>query len=354
MNHKKIKRPVVLAIFIFYVLTMLFLLVIPNNYRGQNVLVGGLTWERWTAHIARGFNLVPFSGIAEQIGFIVAGEDVARNIIYLVGNLVGFAPLGVFLPMLFARPRKFGAFLITVILALIGLELVQLLTMRGSFDIDDIILNTAGACFGFWILRTLGAPNKLIEKPEKEIIVMNFTELFKEITPEELTDNVFKLVGKDFFLVTAGTLDNYNSLVGSGCGFGMLFRRPTSWCVLLGTRYTLELMQKEQTYTLSYFPDELKEKMMYFGKSSGRPEPGRQNDKMINSPLTSIETPLGNMTYTEARLVFECKLTQVAVQNTEDYLSETDRGFIEQAIAEDGERRRYVFGEITKVWIAHR
>jgi glycopeptide antibiotics resistance protein len=153
MNHKKIKRPVVLTLFVLYMVAILFLLIIPNNYRGQNVLVGGLTWERWTAHITRGFNLVPFSGIAEQIGFIVAGEDVARNVIYLGGNLVGFAPLGFFLPVLFARQRKFRAYLIAVILALIGLELVQLLTMRGSFDIDDIILNNAGACFGFWILR---------------------------------------------------------------------------------------------------------------------------------------------------------------------------------------------------------
>jgi hypothetical protein len=52
----------------------------------------------------------------------------------------------------------------------------------------------------------------------------------------------------------------------------------------------------------------------------------------------------------QARLVFECKLTQVAVANTEDYVSETDREYIEKAIAEDGERRRYVFGEIMKIW----
>jgi flavin reductase (DIM6/NTAB) family NADH-FMN oxidoreductase RutF len=173
----------------------------------------------------------------------------------------------------------------------------------------------------------------------------NFEELFKEIQPEELTDNVFKLVGRDFFVVTAGKADNFNSMVGSGGGFGVLFRKPTAWCILLGTRYTLELMQKEQTYTLSYFPDEYKEKMMYFGKQTGR-----DSDKMKQAPLTGVQTPSGNMTLKEARLVFECKLTQVAVANTEDYLSETDREYIEKAIAEDGERRRYVFGEITKIW----
>jgi glycopeptide antibiotics resistance protein len=78
----------------------------------------------------------------------------------LIGNFVGFAPLGFFLPVLFIRQRGFATFIITVVLALICLELVQLLTMRGSFDIDDIILNAVGACLGFWMLR----------KPVKRIV----------------------------------------------------------------------------------------------------------------------------------------------------------------------------------------
>jgi flavin reductase (DIM6/NTAB) family NADH-FMN oxidoreductase RutF len=179
-----------------------------------------------------------------------------------------------------------------------------------------------------------------------------FDERFKEISPEELPDNVFKLVGKDFFVVTAGKADDYNAMVGSGGGFGMLFRKPTSWCVLLGTRYTLELMRKERTYTLSYFPDEYREQMMYFGKQSGRPSSaGQKSDKTKNAPLTGVETPSGNMTFAEARLVFECKLTQIAIANTEDYFSAQDREYIEKAIVEDGDYRRYVFGAITNVWV---
>jgi glycopeptide antibiotics resistance protein len=87
------------------------------------------------------------------MGSIFAGEDVVRNIIYLVGNLIGFSPLGFFLPVLFSKQRMFKVFIITVGLALVCLELAQLMTMRGSFDIDDIILNTAGTCFRFWVLR---------------------------------------------------------------------------------------------------------------------------------------------------------------------------------------------------------
>ena len=138
-----ITRLVVLFLFILYMLAILFLLIIPNNYRSHNVLVGNLTRERWSAYVMGGFNLVPLRSLSEQIGSILAGQDVARGIVYLVGNLAGFAPFGFFLPALFVRQRKLPTFLITVLLAIATLELAQVFTMRGCFDIDDIILNTA-------------------------------------------------------------------------------------------------------------------------------------------------------------------------------------------------------------------
>lgn len=148
-----VARRIVFGLFILYVLAILFLLVIPNNYRGHNVLVGGLTWERWLTRFLNAINLVPLRSLSEQIGRILTGQSVVREVIYLVGNIIGFMPLGFFLPVLFIKQRKFLTFLITVILAITVLELVQVITMSGSCDIDDLILNTAGACLGFWIMR---------------------------------------------------------------------------------------------------------------------------------------------------------------------------------------------------------
>ena len=54
---------------------------------------------------------------------------------------------------------------------------------------------------------------------------MNFDQLFKQISPEEISDNVFTLVGKDFFVITAGKEDHYNSMIGSGGGLGLFFSR---------------------------------------------------------------------------------------------------------------------------------
>ena len=114
----------------------------------------------------------------------------------------------------------------------------------------------------------------------------NFDRLFEKSSPEQISDNVFTLVGKDFTVVTAGKEDHYNSMIGSGGGFGLLFMKPTTWCILRADRYTLEIIQKEQTYTLSYFPNEYKEKMLFLGSESGR-----HSRKMKEVELTSVQTP---------------------------------------------------------------
>jgi flavin reductase (DIM6/NTAB) family NADH-FMN oxidoreductase RutF len=175
---------------------------------------------------------------------------------------------------------------------------------------------------------------------------MNFNQLFKQISPEEVNDNVFTLVGKDFFIVTAGKADHYNSMTGSGGGFGLLFKKPTTWCVLRADRYTLELIQKEQTYTLSYFSNEYKEQMLFLGSKSGR-----ESVKMQEVELTSVQTLSGNMSFKEARLIFECKLIQITTPDPNDFYTQEAKDYITEAYKTANDHRKYVFGEITHVWV---
>ena len=44
---------------------------------------------------------------------------------------------------------------------------------------------------------------------------------FTRIDPTDITDNVFKLLDKDWMLVTAGTPDHYNTMTASWGGFGI-------------------------------------------------------------------------------------------------------------------------------------
>jgi flavin reductase (DIM6/NTAB) family NADH-FMN oxidoreductase RutF len=177
---------------------------------------------------------------------------------------------------------------------------------------------------------------------------MNFDQLFKQISPEEICDNfnIFTLVGKDFYAITAGREDHYNSMIGSGGGFGLLFKKPSSWCLLRKDRYTLEMIQKVQTYTLSYFPDEYKEQMLFLGHKSGR-----HSEKMKEVKLTSVQTPSGDMSFKEARLIIECRLTAINTPDPNDFYSQESKDYIDETYKDASDYRKLVFGEISHVWM---
>jgi glycopeptide antibiotics resistance protein len=71
---------------------------------------------------------------------------VAKNIL---GNIIGFIPLGILLPVLFAGLERAGKTIGIVFLISLAFETIQLITGLGVFDVDDLILNTLGGAIGF-------------------------------------------------------------------------------------------------------------------------------------------------------------------------------------------------------------
>jgi glycopeptide antibiotics resistance protein len=73
----------------------------------------------------------------------------------VVGNFVMLLPLGIFLPLLYKRVTNlFSVFLVSLV-ASTTIELLQLITSFRSADVDDIFLNTLGACTGLLIYRLI-------------------------------------------------------------------------------------------------------------------------------------------------------------------------------------------------------
>lgn len=103
------------------------------------------------------YNLIPFHEIRRfliyrrQLGFAA----VALN---LAGNVLAFVPFGMLLPLLVKRARSFGKTLVLGFDFSLLVEILQLFSKVGSFDVDDIILNTLGVIVGyvlFWLMRVL-------------------------------------------------------------------------------------------------------------------------------------------------------------------------------------------------------
>ena len=77
------------------------------------------------------------------------------------GNILIFAPFGFLIPMS-SKNKITRNFFVVVLLAIMfsgAIEVVQILTKVGAFDIDDIILNTAGAITGYIVYAIAKAIN---------------------------------------------------------------------------------------------------------------------------------------------------------------------------------------------------
>ena len=96
---------------------------------------------------------------------------------------------------------------------------------------------------------------------------------------------------------------------------------------------------------MSYFDEDDKEDIMIFGTQSGR-----NSDKMKEHQLTMVQTPDGNISYKEAKLIIECKLTEVTTVSPDDFLTDEGKEFITSAHAEAKAYHKLVFGDITNVW----
>lgn len=68
----------------------------------------------------------------------------------LLGNVLLFVPFGFFMPMA-SRYRNFFSTLFWSGGLSLGVEIFQFFTRVGSFDVDDILLNTAGGIAGYMI-----------------------------------------------------------------------------------------------------------------------------------------------------------------------------------------------------------
>ena len=96
------------------------------------------------------YNLILFKEISRYFKYYnVLGFPLFM--INIVGNIIAFAPFGFFLPVIWERTRHWY---ITVILSFamsLLVETMQLVGKVGSFDVDDLLLNTIGGFAGYII-----------------------------------------------------------------------------------------------------------------------------------------------------------------------------------------------------------
>ncbi|QNV56665.1 hypothetical protein GMA19_01829 [Paenibacillus polymyxa E681] len=93
------------------------------------------------------YNIVPFDTIRQ---YWRAMESFPFRIwgVNLLGNIGVFIPFGILVPIIWVSMRSIGSLLLTIVIALVILEVSQMLLGAGTMDVDDIILNVLGVLCG--------------------------------------------------------------------------------------------------------------------------------------------------------------------------------------------------------------
>lgn len=133
-------RVVMTGLFIIYVLFVVRTLFLDNRMLNGYYLQG------------YDYNLIPFKTIAT---YITRYEHYNFNIWFnnLLGNIILFIPLGLSTPYFSSKIRYLKHFLLLILMVTVILEVLQMLLHVGSFDIDDVILNSLGGIIGFIIYK---------------------------------------------------------------------------------------------------------------------------------------------------------------------------------------------------------
>lgn len=178
-NSKKYMKVSILVMFILYLLLLINFMILGNNFGRNFEFIFTASKETIKSYFDNNFNVIPFDTIRNYLDNSGVYFDINLVCINLLGNLVCFMPFAFFLKYLFKRETKFINFLLTILLIVISFELIQLLTLSGSFDVDDIILNILGAIL-FYLFISLKGIDKLLKNifflEKNEIIFKDFVK----------------------------------------------------------------------------------------------------------------------------------------------------------------------------------
>lgn len=164
---------------------------------------------------------------------------------------------------------------------------------------------------------------------------------FKSVNPESLSDNMFRLIAKDWTLITAGNKEKYNMMTANWLGVGFLWMKNVAFLFIRPSRYTYEFTEREDTLSLNFFDDSYREILNVCGRKSGR-----DIDKMNDVALTPVELSDGTVAFEESRLILNCKKMCTADMETFDFI---DKSVLKNYA--DGDYHKLYICEITEALI---
>lgn len=126
--------------------------------------------------------------------------------------------------------------------------------------------------------------------------------MLNQIDVRKAGGDVFSRIGEQWMLITAGTPERCNTMTASWGGLGVLWGGPVATIYVRPQRYTYEFLERSDSFTLSFLPEQYRKELGLCGSKSGR-----EVDKFQACGFT-VAAGAGNAPYIEqAELVLVCR-----------------------------------------------
>jgi glycopeptide antibiotics resistance protein len=135
---------------VFFIYIAIVIKVIIFKYPWEDLKAIADTWEKGV--ILEGLDTANFT-LFKTIKMYINYSYMLNSFENLAGNIVVFVPFGFLLPYVQKGAAKFPVLLLNAFLFVVGIEVFQLFSAFGAFDVDDILLNCFGASMGWVIYR---------------------------------------------------------------------------------------------------------------------------------------------------------------------------------------------------------
>lgn len=149
---------------VFFLYMIVLIKVIVFKYPVRQLAAITRTWEKGV--ILEGLDTANFT-LFKTIKMYIRYWGRLNSFENLFGNVLCFVPFGFLLPFLHRESRHWWVLLINSFLLVCAIEIFQLITAFGVFDVDDILLNCVGSMLGFWAFALCRARGQRRRK-EKE------------------------------------------------------------------------------------------------------------------------------------------------------------------------------------------
>lgn len=165
---------------------------------------------------------------------------------------------------------------------------------------------------------------------------------YHEISPFELDLSAFKLIGKDWMLITAKDTSKEsgaNCMTASWGGLGVLWNTPVATVYVRPQRYTYSLIENSENISLCFPGEKYRSALGFCGKYSGR-----DKDKIKECGLKSSEVN-GIPVIDDSEVIMLCKKLYADDLKEENFIEK------EHLSHYNGDFHRFFILEIQKIFV---